>query len=301
MVHFYNDLENHPSVTTDRPSILGVKQNLFFISHSHPEEMVAEGNSKQNKFEAEYLLALAHYLVKQGYETSKITILTMYLGQRALISRLLKSGPSNKALQGIRVNVTDSYQGEENEIILLSLVRSDNPTNSIGFLKIHNRICVALSRARCGMYIVGNLSFLMKNEEMWKKIGATLLRDQALGTGKTERKKVHGRHSFSPGLPLSCVQHPNDALFVADTAASFTKRPEGGCDKLCNDRLPCGHACTKFCHSYRYTATWISSFLLAFVIQSSSKRLQEKMRFPSALVSASLQKIMSFRSPEWSW
>ena len=251
MVHFYKDLENHPSVVTDRPPIIGVKQNLFFISHSHPEEMVAEGNSKQNKFEAEYILALAHYLIKQGYEKSQITILTMYLGQRALISRLMKSSPSSKALQGIRVNVTDSYQGEENEIILLSLVRSNNPTNSIGFLKIHNRICVALSRARCGMYIVGNLQFLVKNEEMWKKIGTTLLKEQALGAGKSESTRADGKNRSSPGLSLVCVQHPNDDLFVADTAASFGKRPEGGCDKLCNARLPCGHACVKFCHNYR--------------------------------------------------
>ena len=47
--------------------------------------------------------------------------------------------------------MTDNYQGEENDIIILSLVRS-NAEKKIGFLKIHNRICVALSRARCGPF-----------------------------------------------------------------------------------------------------------------------------------------------------
>ena len=186
MVHFYNDLKNHESVYTQRPAMIGVKKNLFFINHTHPEELFTEGNSKQNKYEAEYILALAHFLIKQGYDKSKITILVMYLGQRALISRMMKASPQSKLLQGIRINVTDSFQGEESDIILLSLVRSNNTNNTIGFLKIHNRICVALSRARCAMYIVGNLNFLMTHEEMWKKIGKTLVDDHAVGRGKDD-------------------------------------------------------------------------------------------------------------------
>lgn len=47
----------------------------------------------------------------------------------------------------IRVSTVDGFQGEENEIILLSLVRS-NSNNSIGFLKTSNRVCVGLSRAK---------------------------------------------------------------------------------------------------------------------------------------------------------
>lgn len=184
MIHFYNDLQDHQSVLTNRPAVLGVRQNLFFTTHDHPEETFVEGNSKQNIFEANYILALAHFLVKQGYETSKITILVMYLGQRALIARMLKTNAYNKILQGIHVNVTDSFQGEENDIILLSLVRSNNANNTIGFLKIHNRICVALSRARCAMFIVGNLNFLAEHETMWKLIGKTLLEGKALGRGE---------------------------------------------------------------------------------------------------------------------
>lgn len=47
----------------------------------------------------------------------------------------------------VRVTVVDNFQGEENDIILLSLVRS-NDENKIGFLRTDNRICVALSRAK---------------------------------------------------------------------------------------------------------------------------------------------------------
>lgn len=51
--------------------------------------------------------------------------------------------------RAIRVTTVDNFQGEENEIIILSLVRSNNG-GGIGFLKLENRACVALSRARDG-------------------------------------------------------------------------------------------------------------------------------------------------------
>ena len=46
-------------------------------------------------------------------------------------------------------------QGQENDIILISLVRG-NDKKMIGFLSEKNRLCVALSRARCGLYLFGN-------------------------------------------------------------------------------------------------------------------------------------------------
>ena len=51
--------------------------------------------------------------------------------------------PRNK-FEGVRITAVDNFQGEENDIILLSLVRS-NDKGKVGFLKIENRICVALS------------------------------------------------------------------------------------------------------------------------------------------------------------
>lgn len=82
-------------------------------------------------------------------------------------------------LEDFRIECVDGYQGEENDIILLSLVRS-NIDNSIGFLHIQNRICVALSRARNGLYIMGNMDNLI-HSSIWKKISQTLVDQQALG------------------------------------------------------------------------------------------------------------------------
>lgn len=76
--------------------------------------------------------------------------------------------------------MVDKYQGEENDIILLSLVRS-NEEGKIGFLKTENRVCVALSRAKKGLYIVGNMDNLSENSPMWKEIKRILEERKSIG------------------------------------------------------------------------------------------------------------------------
>lgn len=83
-------------------------------------------------------------------------------------------------MKDIRVSSVDGYQGEENEIVLLSLVRSNN-NNSVGFLKTNNRVCVALSRARLGFYIAGNLNLLARASNLWKSVNKYLCNLNALG------------------------------------------------------------------------------------------------------------------------
>lgn len=82
-------------------------------------------------------------------------------------------------LEDFRIECVDGFQGEENDIILLSLVRS-NSDNNIGFLNIQNRICVALSRARNGLYIMGNMDNLI-HSSLWKEISLILVNQQSLG------------------------------------------------------------------------------------------------------------------------
>lgn len=83
-------------------------------------------------------------------------------------------------MENVRITSVDGYQGEENEIVLLSLVRSNN-INSIGFLKTSNRVCVALSRARLGFYITGDLHLLARKSNLWKSIKDYLCKLNAFG------------------------------------------------------------------------------------------------------------------------
>ena len=179
MKHFYDDLNDHISVVNDRASIRGIDSNIFFINHDYLETTVDDGSSKRNEFEGKYVIELAQYLIKQDYKPQQITILVMYLGQRQFIAKETKKLPN---LRGIRITVTDNYQGEENDIIILSLVRN-NPEKKIGFLGIHNRICVALSRARCGLFVIGNMNLLAEVDDTWKKIVTSLIETNRIGKG----------------------------------------------------------------------------------------------------------------------
>jgi helicase required for RNAi-mediated heterochromatin assembly 1 len=153
----YPFLKDHESVH-GRPSVLGVEKNLFFVDHNHPEE-VCNLTTRKNKHEAKFLVAFARYLVQNGHKTSEIVILATYTGQIQELEALAKNQPH---LRGVKISTLDGFQGQEADIVLLSLVRSDG----IGFLAEANRICVALSRARNGFYIVGNMKLLSRSSEV---------------------------------------------------------------------------------------------------------------------------------------
>ncbi|XP_028926721.1 NFX1-type zinc finger-containing protein 1 [Ornithorhynchus anatinus] len=224
--HIYQDLENHPSVLKYE-QIKGVSSNLFFVEHEFPEQEIQEGKSHQNQHEAQFVVELCKYFLCQEYLPSQITILTTYTGQLFCLRKLMPA----KTFAGVKVHVVDKYQGEENDIILLSLVRS-NRAGKVGFLQISNRICVALSRAKKGMYCIGNAGMLAR-VPLWSRILHTLRENGQIGRA----------------LTLCCQNHPDTRTRVA-RASDFQRVPEGGCDLLCEFRLGCGHVCTRACHPY---------------------------------------------------
>ena len=223
----YPNLQNHPSVLK-YPDIKGVSSNLFFVSHKHQEKDNSELKSKLNEFEAEYVVSLCWYLLLQGYSPSQITILTLYTGQLLLLKNLMPQ----KKFEGVRVTAVDNYQGEENDIILLSLVRN-NDEDKIGFVGIENRICVSLSRAKHGLFVIGNMEFMAKRSATWKRIIT----------------RATAKNQVGPSLRLFCRNHPKTYI-DAKEGADFNAAPEGGCKIQCDYRMDCGHVCQKACHPF---------------------------------------------------
>ena len=84
---FYPSLLNHRSVETF-PRIEGMASNIYFVTHCEQEKISGENNSKANAYEADFLLLLCLYLVQQGYEPKDIVLLTTYLGQERLLSKV---------------------------------------------------------------------------------------------------------------------------------------------------------------------------------------------------------------------
>ncbi|CAM6103853.1 unnamed protein product [Calypogeia fissa] len=179
--NLYPGLRDHESVS-QYEDVLGVKSNVCFFDHKAEEDNSPNAGSKVNTTEAKLVVELCLYLLNQGcYKPENIAILSMYTGQLQEIKKLLKPriysrftvkpisryhtlSEDSEAAEEInlpRVSSVDDYQGEESDIIILSLVRSNSiVTNAgvgkIGFLNISNRICVALTRARKGLFIFGN-------------------------------------------------------------------------------------------------------------------------------------------------
>ena len=156
----------------------------------------------------------------------QITVLTMYTGLMFLLRRLMPKS----LYEGVRVTPVDNFQGEENDIILLSLVRS-NELGRIGFLQIHNRVCVALSRARKGLYVIGNMDQMADASSLWNGIV----------------KQLKSAGQLVDALPLACQNHP-DNVVLASKAEDFGNVPDGGCMLDCGYRLSCDHVCTRKCH-----------------------------------------------------
>lgn len=98
----------------------------------------------------------------------------------------------------MRITAVDNFQGEDNKIVLLSLVRS-NAANNIGYLAFKNRICVALSRAKRGLYIIGNMNSLSAASGIWKHVQTELQNQQAIGH---ELDLVCGTHQISHKVSL---------------------------------------------------------------------------------------------------
>ncbi|KAH9330791.1 hypothetical protein KI387_002899, partial [Taxus chinensis] len=241
----YPSLQDHDSVL-NYEDIKGIKNNVFFLDHKAMESETSEASSKVNVKEAVLIVEFCLYLLRQGYKYSDITILTMYKGQMSEIqknlelriqSRTKTERMDDETLKIPRVCSVDNYQGEECKIIILSLVRSNKmigvggSKGNIGFLKIANRVCVALSRAKKGLYIFGNAELLASKSSLWESI------IQKLGNAK----------SIGPALSLACQNHPKTETKVSQ-AEDFRQVEDGGCSKPCEYQLKCGHACPRRCH-----------------------------------------------------
>jgi len=105
----------------------------------------------QNLGEAEYVVAVYMYMRLLGYASNRISIITTYNGQKHLIRDVLKGRTSfNPSFFGTpKVTTVDRFQGQQNDFILLSLVR----TRAVGHLRDVRRLVVAMSRARFGLFV----------------------------------------------------------------------------------------------------------------------------------------------------
>ncbi|CAN6486639.1 unnamed protein product [Victoria cruziana] len=150
----------------------------------------------QNEGEAEYIVSVYIYMRLLGYPGNKISILTTYNGQKFLIRDVINRrcmqygiGPPSK------VTTVDKFQGQQNDFILLSLVR----TRFVGHLRDVRRLIVAMSRARLGLYVFCRRSLFEQCYELQPTFRLLLERPDQLALTLDEVTTFTDRHVGDTG------------------------------------------------------------------------------------------------------
>ena len=279
----YPSLRN-ADVTSLAPAIRGIMPcdkgggRVIFIDHREPEDArdalaasQAQFSAKTNSHEVGMVVSTVQYLCQQGYDKKSMVVLTPYLGQLLMIQNALSKslevfvddvdmnearklladvagfnvgGKSSKPDESVRIATVDNFQGEEADIVIISLVRS-NKDNNIGFVVQPNRVNVMLSRAKHCQIIIGN-SEVMQNAKSAHGLDCS---GGPLWTVICEH--LVGRKSMFPGLPIQCATHHNNVKYMT-CPDDFKKHcPEGGCSDICGKKRACGHFCSHHCHPIR--------------------------------------------------
>ena len=146
---------------------------------SFKEEFIGESFGRVNKAEAELtLLALQNYFSKIGKqrlldERIDVGVISPYRAQVQLLRRMLMKWEFFKPFRRqISVNTVDGFQGQERDIIVISLVRS-NDDGQIGFLRDLRRMNVAITRARMKLIILGDRETMTRHpfyRQLWQYI-----------------------------------------------------------------------------------------------------------------------------------
>ncbi|KAI9856280.1 MAG: hypothetical protein M1824_005494 [Vezdaea acicularis] len=281
----YPDLLDAPK-TLNRAVLRGFQDRVIFFDHDHLEVDISEiadrrdegsKSSKQNRFEVEMVLRCIRYLGQQGYRTDELVVLTPYLAQLRLLrdvlskendpilndldsydlvrAGLLPAASANIQKRPIRISTIDNYQGEESDIVISTLTRS-NKSGEIGFMSAPQRVNVLLSRARNALIMIGNANTFMgsrKGKEVWLPLLDLLKRNG---------------HIYD-GFPVKCERHPNKKALLQKPEDFEIECPDGGCAEHCETKLNCGiHDCPQRCHQlYDH-----SQILCQKVIESSCQK-----------------------------
>ncbi|EHK96147.1 putative protein CbxX, chromosomal [Glarea lozoyensis 74030] len=188
----YPDLIDGPN-TTDRERPRGIQGRVVFVNHTHPEieppvDIVDRRDPERTSSK------------QNDFEAKMVLKLVRYLSQH-------------------------NYQGEESDIVIVSLTRS-NEKGEIGFMDAPERLNVLLSRARCCLIMIGSEETFMASKKggaMWTKFLQSL----------KAKKCLHD------GVPVRCEKHPEKEYLLKEPADFDRCCPDGGCSEPCKANDTC--------------------------------------------------------------
>lgn len=231
----YPTLSNLPFTSTAPEFVsanAGFRYDYQFInidSYKNQGESEPSPHFIQNLGEAEYAVALYQYMRLLGYPAEKISILTAYAGQRALVKDVLQHRCKTNRLFGLPgwVGTIDKYQGEQNDYVILSLVRTKSP----GYLRDLRRLTVALSRARLGLYVLGKREVFESSLELREAFAPLFERSNKLALVTNEmfptERKADAKLKKERVAEMEGVEHLGQYVYQM-TQAKVKALKEGG-------------------------------------------------------------------------
>lgn len=136
------------------------KQNMKTMSYTNPEEIKVAIELVDN--------LLSNYETNYDF-TNKIGIISPYREQMQSMRNQFRRYFGDQIRSYVDFNTIDGFQGQEKEIIIISCVRADDNSTSVGFLRDFRRMNVALTRAKCSLWILGHHKSLVNNK-LWKHL-----------------------------------------------------------------------------------------------------------------------------------
>ena len=191
MATFYDDRLNSPGSTSQQKASIklpfAASSLVFFDVPDVSEEQV--GSSYRNTHEAEAIVKVVSHILKFQFSLTDITILTFYTAQVACIREKL-SNVANR----VCVCTVDSFQGQENDVIVFSCVRS-NFNGELGFANREYNVNVILTRAKKLLVGIGSRKTLNAGSPLWAAwLQQRALTFQELGMLQAESYKQSGRN-----------------------------------------------------------------------------------------------------------
>jgi len=179
----------------------------------------------QNLGEAEYCVALFMYMRLLGYPASSISILTTYNGQKHLIRDVIEKRCAENPFIGKpdKITTVDRYQGQQNDYIILSLVR----TKTVGHLRDVRRLIVAMSRARLGLYVFARVGLFQNCFELRPAFSQLMSRPMNLFLAPNEKYPSQRPVGVLPSCkPLIMNDMPQMAQYVYNLYADRVQQME---------------------------------------------------------------------------
>jgi tetratricopeptide (TPR) repeat protein len=150
----------YPCVSITGPSASLRVPPYLFIDVSNGTERSAGNGSYANQQEVNAVVWAVKNIFLKDATMQTVAIITPYQGQVDLLMKCFSSPQLKPRLQ---IGTIDSFQGSEADVVLLSLVRANDP-GEVGFVDSKNRLNVAVTRAKRGLYVFGNAKTLRSSK-----------------------------------------------------------------------------------------------------------------------------------------